>query len=58
LGYHPPLDGYLLNGPHGVSTASTLVRDGVCWRQTDTPEWKPYAATTGWAESVWIGEWH
>lgn len=57
MGYHPTLDHHLLHHPHGAR-CSTMVRDGMCWRQTDELEWKPYGQTTGWAESVFIGEWH
>lgn len=55
-GYHPPLDRFLA---HDVVArrAATFIRWGKGWRQTKTPTFKPYGASTPWAESVWIGEW-
>lgn len=55
LGQHPRLDEYLMAVD---ANASTLIRDGDNWVQTDEPVWLPYAKSTRWAESVWIGEWH
>jgi hypothetical protein len=56
MGHHPYLDGVLAHDRAGAHRACTLIRVGDGWRQTDTPMWKPYGATTIWAESVWVGE--
>lgn len=55
-GYHPPLDVHLKSGA-GATRTCTMVRDAQSWRQTKRPAFKPYAASTPWAESIWIGEW-
>lgn len=57
LGHHRPLDRALLNGMDEADRACTLIRDGAGWRQTDELTWRPYGASTPWAEAVWIGEW-
>jgi SAM-dependent methyltransferase len=55
-GYHPTIDEHLATGA-GATRCCTLVRDRETWRQTKALTFKPYGATTKWAESVWIGEW-
>lgn len=55
-GQHAELDAYLASGA-GADRACTLRRDGATWAETPTPEFLPYASSTEWAESVWIGEW-
>jgi len=57
LGCNPKLDAVIMAGDTGAKRAATLVRDGDGWVQTDDIVWKPYGATTPWAESVWVGEW-
>lgn len=57
LGCNPRLDNVLMAGASGAGRAATFVRDGDGWTQTDELTWKPYGATTPWAEAVWIGEW-
>ena len=54
-GHNPPLDEFLATGA-GADRACTLVRDMTSWRQTDEPEFRPYAVTQAWAEAVWVGE--
>lgn len=56
LGHHPYLDRYLMTGAD-AQRVCTFVRCGDGWQQTNRLTWKPYGATTPWAESVWIGEW-
>lgn len=55
-GYHKHLDAALAEGI-GESRAATFARHGSGWRQSKSPVFKPYGASTPWAESVWIGEW-
>lgn len=57
LGHHRELDRVLLDGKLEPERAATLVRDGDGWVQTPELVWKPYGATTRWAESVFVGEW-
>ena len=52
-GWHPHLDAHLAELDNGT----TYTRHGSGWRATKTPQFRPYGATTPWAESVWIGEW-
>lgn len=52
-GYHPHLDEHLATLPNGC----TYTRKGDGWTRTRRPTFKPYGATTLWAESVWVGEW-
>lgn len=56
-GYHPTLDAALSAGAAEATRDCTLVRSGDMWKQTKKRTFKPYGATTSWAESVWIGEW-
>ena len=54
-GYHSALDEHLATNA-GSSRCCTLVRSKTGWRQTKELTFKPYGATTDWAESVFIGE--
>lgn len=56
LGWHPFLDAELLDDGFDFAAACTLVRSGDGWEQTPEPVHKPYAATTRWAESVFVAE--
>lgn len=56
LGAHPGLDVAVLDGGMGEQRGCTLVRDGIGWRQTEKPEWRPYGIETRWASAVWVGE--
>lgn len=57
FGWHPFLDSEILDGKVSPSRQCALVRDGDGWVQTPTVEHRRYAATTIWAESVWVAEW-
>lgn len=57
LGHHRELDRVLLYNMLPTERAATLVRVGDGWEQTPELTWKPYGATTKWAESVYVGEW-
>lgn len=57
FGHHPHLDAQLCSGRSGATRESTMVRDGDGWVQHKGVAWRPYGASTPWAESVWIGEW-
>lgn len=54
-GFQPVLDEHLGTNA-GATRCCTLVRSKTGWRQTKELTFKPYGATTAWAESVWIGE--
>lgn len=54
-GFQLVLDEHLATNA-GSSRCCTLVRSKTGWRQTKELTFKPYGATTAWAESVWIGE--
>lgn len=58
MGWNPYLDTAILDGriPHPWRQC-TLVRDGEGWVQTQGLSHRRYAATTRWAESVWVAEW-
>lgn len=58
LGHHPHLDAYISSGALYASRDCVFARDGDGWVQHDRTMWKPYGATTKWAETVWIGEWN
>lgn len=55
-GYHPTFDAFLKTGA-GATRDCTMVRDKVGgWKQSKARTFKPYGATTPWAESIWVGE--
>lgn len=55
-GYHPTFDAYLKTGA-GATRDCTMVRDKAGgWKQSKARTFKPYGATTPWAESIWVGE--
>ena len=56
FGWHPYLDSAILDGRFPTSRECTFVRDGAGWVQTAEVTHKRYAASTRWAESVWVGE--
>jgi len=58
MGWQPFWDSAVLDGrlPVKPERQATLVRDGDGWRQTEALEHRRYAASTIWAESVWVGE--
>lgn len=58
MGWQPFLDAAILDGrlPVKPERQCTLVRDGDGWRQTEHLCHLRYAASTIWAESVWVGE--
>jgi len=58
MGWHPFWDSAVLDGrlPVTPTRQATFVRDGSGWRQTRRLEHRRYAATSIWAESVWVGE--
>lgn len=58
MGWHPFWDSAVLDGrlPVEPRRQCTLVRDGAGWRQTEHLCHLRYAASTIWAESVWVAE--
>lgn len=58
LGHHPHLDQWISMGALSPSRDCVFAREGDGWVQHDRSMWKPYGATTPWAEAVWIGEWN
>lgn len=54
-GQHADLDAYLSTGA-GSKWCTTLVRSGGTWCRTTDLQFLPYAFSSKWAESVWIGE--
>jgi SAM-dependent methyltransferase len=61
MGWHPYLDSAILDGklPVQPTRQCTLVRQGsdpMRWAQTDTVTHHRYAASSIWAESVWVAE--
>lgn len=57
FGWQPFLDSEILDGKFDLTRECSLVRDGDGWVQTEQVEHRRYAATTAWAESVWVAEW-
>lgn len=57
LGYHPPLDEAIQAGVLEPSRDCVFIRQGRQWVQRTRKTWRPYGASTPWAEAVWIGEW-
>lgn len=53
LGHHPRLDGLLMDGHYGGSTLVRAAAGG--WVETAELTWRPYGASTKWADAVWIG---
>lgn len=56
FGWHPFLDSEILDGEFTPARQCSMVRDGDGWVQTAGVEHRRYAASTIWAESVWIAE--
>lgn len=58
MGWHPYLDTTILEDrlPVQPTRQCTLVRQDTQWVQTDTVTHRRYAASSIWAESVWVGE--
>lgn len=54
-GWNQPLDEHLAT-LDGVD-ACTYVRTDAGWELTDELTFRPYGASTPWADSVWIGTW-
>lgn len=58
MGWNPYLDTAILDGKIiPPERQCTMVRVGDGWLQTPELDHRRYAATTVWAESVWIAEW-
>lgn len=55
FGWQPFLDTEIVDGKFEPARECSMVRDGDDWKQTEV-EHRRYAATTRWAESVWIAE--
>lgn len=56
FGWQPFLDSAILNGELDPTRECSMVRVADGWEQTPTVEHRRYAASTQWAESVWVAE--
>lgn len=57
LGHHPDLDEAIKAGTMSPTRDCVFIRSGDGWVQRTRKTWRPYGATTPWAEAVWIAEW-
>jgi hypothetical protein len=57
LGWHPGLDAAIAAGDLEPDAEEVYYRDGDRWAAGDRTVWRPYGATTPWAEAVWVGTW-
>jgi hypothetical protein len=57
LGYHPDLDAAIAAGDLDADADAVYYRDGDRWAAGDRTVWRPYGATTPWAEAVWVATW-
>lgn len=57
LGHHPHLDEAIRDGSLNPTRDCVFIRSGDGWEQRTRRTWRPYGATTPWAEAVWIAEW-
>lgn len=57
LGYNPIFDTAIKAGSLEPVRDCVLIRHGSGWVQRTRRTWRPYGATTAWADAVWIGEW-
>lgn len=55
FGWQPYFDHDILAGVFHPDRECSFVRDGNGWVQTEVQH-RPYAATTQWAESIWVAE--
>lgn len=56
LGWHPHLDSVIAAGALEPTDEAVYCRDGDRWVRGDRTLWRPYGASTPWAEAVWVAE--